>query len=253
VSRFAARFALVATLLMTAGGRPDDADPVRADLDRAKAAHQEAVAKARDALVAGFDAAIKEVARTGDLDAVKALQTDKQSFEATGRVPPTGRMKAAGAEYQQAVKKSKAALEKAYETAVRAYTQKLDISQADAVKAEMQAFQKGPIRGGPATPPPAAAAAPPAAPTAPTVVARPAPPQYALEYKFYEWKKGDQPVKMIHKDAGFCALVGIRGGLNGAGESAEVTVEPDGYWYVSGRATNRALEVRAVSVRIVPK
>jgi hypothetical protein len=252
VSRFTARFALVATLLLTAGGRPDDPDPVRADLDRAKAAHQEAVAKARAAFVAAFDTAIKDVARSGDLDAVKALQADKQSFESSGRVPSTGRMKAAGAEYQQAVRQAKSGLEKAYDAAVRAYTQKIDISQADAVKAEMQAFQKG--RPIPAAPPPTAAAATPVAPpTAPPAAARPAPPQYTLEYKFYEWKKGDQPVKMIHKDAGFCALVGVHGGLNGAGESAEVTIEPDGYWYVSGRATNRILEVRAVSVRIVPK
>jgi len=56
---------------------------------------------------------------------------------------------------------------------------------------------------------------------------------------------------MIHKDEGFCYLVQIRGGFAGGGELVRITIEKDGYWYLTGASIQQSLYVRAIAVKIL--
>jgi len=66
----------------------------------------------------------------------------------------------------------------------------------------------------------------------------------------YNWRRGSAPVKMIHKDTGFCFLSGVRGGLNGGGEAARVYIGDDGYWYLKGQTMAGTMELWAIAVEL---
>src|SRR5262249_31355565 len=51
-----------------------------------------------------------------------------------------------------------------------------------------------------------------------------------LEIKEYQWKQGDQPVKMIAAEEGFCFLSSVSGKFQGGGESVRVHLDKDGFW-----------------------
>ena len=212
-------------------------DPIRAKLAVARSAQEEAAKAARDALVNSIDESMKAVAQAGDLNGVTALKAERKAFEESGTLPTSPRLRAASAEYQKSLKQASATLDKAYDQAIKDLTKALKIDDAEAVRAEWQQTQR---------PTPAPAVAVPAPPKPPAAG--------AIEYTFYEWKKGDAPVKMIHRDEGFCYLVGINGALAGGGESVQITIENDGYWYLKCRSVNsQPLNVRAVSVKLPRK
>lgn len=75
----------------------------------------------------------------------------------------------------------------------------------------------------------------------------------SMSYSFYHWNKGDPPVKMIHGDEGFCYLTAVSGTFQGLGESVKVTLEEDGFWYLSGHAGSNALAGSAVGVKVRAK
>jgi hypothetical protein len=66
----------------------------------------------------------------------------------------------------------------------------------------------------------------------------------------YNWRRGSAPVKMIHKDTGFCYLSGVKGGLNGGGEAARVYIGDDGYWYLKGQTRAGTMELWAIAVEL---
>jgi hypothetical protein len=68
-------------------------------------------------------------------------------------------------------------------------------------------------------------------------------------YQTYSWKEGQEPVRMIHKDEGFCMLTHVGGALNGGGEVAMVYIADDGYWYLRGATGTGFLRLSAVSVK----
>jgi hypothetical protein len=128
-----------------------ETDPIRAELSRAKKAHADADTKAKTSLRTSIDDAIKAVAGTGDLDAVKALQADMKAFEESGKVPDSPRLRAAATEYSRATKAAQAALEKAFDKAVKDATRSLNIDLAEAIQAEWkEALGKG-AKPGPVT------------------------------------------------------------------------------------------------------
>ncbi|NLY02836.1 MAG: hypothetical protein GXY83_42830 [Rhodopirellula sp.] len=55
------------------------------------------------------------------------------------------------------------------------------------------------------------------------------------EVNSYTWRRGDAPVKMIHKREGFCLLSGIGGGFHGGGEQVEIAIGVDEFWYLRGQ------------------
>jgi len=121
--------------------KSDDADPIRAELTKAKKAHAEAEAKARAALLGAIDDAVKAVAASGDLEGVKTIQAEKKAFEESGKLPSSVRLRAAAAEYQKATHTADAALEKVYDKAIKDATKALKIDLAEAIQAELKEFR----------------------------------------------------------------------------------------------------------------
>ncbi len=210
----------------------DEKDPVHDALGQAKSVYKEDISKAKTTLLGVFDGKFQEVAKTGNLEAVKSLQAEKKAYETDGKLPTSQVMKKAVAEYQSSIDGAHRAMSNAYATAMSDYTKGLQIEKADAVNNEFESFK----RTGGAKEEQASAKKP------------------LFEYKFYEWKLGDAPIKMIHKDEGFCYLTVINGNFSGGGSTANVEIKDDGYWYLwgaSGPSDQGGYErLRAVAVKI---
>ena len=71
-----------------------------------------------------------------------------------------------------------------------------------------------------------------------------------FEYTTYEWQHNGAPVKMIHKDVGFCYLADIGGAFDGGAEVARVYVGEDRFWYLHGSTGRGFLVVRAIAVKL---
>ena len=71
-----------------------------------------------------------------------------------------------------------------------------------------------------------------------------------FEFIKYRWDYNEPPVKMIHKDEGFCYLSGIGGAFDGGAEGARVDIGDDGYWYLHGSSGRGFLVLSATAVKI---
>jgi hypothetical protein len=69
------------------------------------------------------------------------------------------------------------------------------------------------------------------------------------EVTSHTWRRGDPPVKMIHKNQGFCVLSGIGGGFFGGGERVEIALGVDDYWYLRGSSAQASTFAEAIAVR----
>ena len=119
------------------------ADPVKDQLDKAKAQRTDERAKARAALVQAVDAQIKAAGSAGDLDALKLLTAQKDGFVTAGVLPNLPALKDAVALYTQALRKADGGMVAAYETAIEAYTSKSKAEEAMNVRKERHALLEG--------------------------------------------------------------------------------------------------------------
>jgi thiol-disulfide isomerase/thioredoxin len=70
------------------------------------------------------------------------------------------------------------------------------------------------------------------------------------DFKEVVWKQGDPPLKVIHKDEGFCVLASVAGHFDGFGESVKVYLdERDGFWYLTGTSAKKGVRATAISIR----
>lgn len=69
----------------------------------------------------------------------------------------------------------------------------------------------------------------------------------------FKWAKGDPPVKMLHKNAGFCVLSGVGGAFQGGGEVVEISLGPDDFWYLSGKSGQLTTSGEAVALEFSTK
>ncbi len=70
------------------------------------------------------------------------------------------------------------------------------------------------------------------------------------DFKEVEWRPGEKPVKVIHRDEGFCVLASIAGHFAGYGQMVKVYLdEQDGYWYLTGTSAKEAIRATAIRVR----
>ena len=67
--------------------------------------------------------------------------------------------------------------------------------------------------------------------------------------EFRHWHQGEPPVKLIRKEAGFCALTGVGGGFAGGAEEVHVYIGPDDYWYLGGNSRQHGVDAECVVVR----
>jgi hypothetical protein len=72
-----------------------------------------------------------------------------------------------------------------------------------------------------------------------------------FEYTKFRWENNGPPVKMIHKDEGFCYISDLGGALDGGGENVRVYISDDGYWYLHGTTAHGFLVAEAMAVKIV--
>ena len=73
-----------------------------------------------------------------------------------------------------------------------------------------------------------------------------------LDAKFeqVEWRQGEKPLKVIHKDQGFCVLASVSGHFDGPGEMVKVYLdEQDGYWYLTGKSAKEGVRATAIIIR----
>jgi hypothetical protein len=110
------------------------ADQIEDQLDRARAACDTAVTKAAIDLTSAFDAQIKAVSQTGDLDEVEQLRAQRAAFVSSKAVPTATAMRQAAARYQHATASAEVALMAAYETAISDYTKAGRFDGAETVR-----------------------------------------------------------------------------------------------------------------------
>lgn len=62
------------------------------------------------------------------------------------------------------------------------------------------------------------------------------------------WHQGQPPVRLIRKDAGFCALSLVTGAFAGGGEIVKVWIGPDGFWYLGGQSGQEGVGAECIVV-----
>lgn len=212
------------------GASAAEKDLVSEALEKAKAEYAKSIENAQHDYSNSFDASLQEVAKTGNLEAVKSLRSEKKTFEAEGKLATSQGMKKATLEFQKTIDSARKSMLKAYDTAVIDYTKQLRIDEADAVNGELAAFK---LQADAKLPKPSVKSSP-------------------FDYKFYTWNVGQQPIKMIHKNEGFCYLTVINGAFDAGSEGANIEIKDDGYWYLWGTTRTGFLRLQAVAVKMNP-
>jgi hypothetical protein len=77
-----------------------------------------------------------------------------------------------------------------------------------------------------------------------------APGSFRGKVQEYVWAPGSKPIRLISAKDGFCFLSSIEGGYRGGAEVARVSVEKDGFWYLSGNSNQASMRARAISVSL---
>ncbi len=231
--------ACLAVALSLSAFAADEKDPTLDALQQAKEAYVHAAVAARDDLIDAFDEATKATAQTGNLDGVKELTAALDAFKKDGTLPTTPRLRTATAAYQRALRTAHTTLERAYDQTIRALTRELRIEEAEHVRKEWEKLRDISAQQLALAPDRAAAAKP-----------TPAIAPGKVRYTFHEVKQGDQPKRLIHKNEGFCYIVGIHGGFNGGGEWVQLSIEDDGYWWVKLAGQTDTMNIRIVAVHL---
>lgn len=55
-------------------------------------------------------------------------------------------------------------------------------------------------------------------------------------------------MRLIRKDAGFCALSLVTGAFAGGGEIVKVWIGPDGFWYLGGQSGQEGVGAECIVV-----
>jgi hypothetical protein len=69
------------------------------------------------------------------------------------------------------------------------------------------------------------------------------------EVETRSWRQGEEPVRLIRKEEGFCALSLVTGSFQGAGEHVRVWIAEDGYWYLGGESHQEGVGAECIIVR----
>jgi hypothetical protein len=127
-------------LLVVTGAFADDSDPIRAKLDKAKAAHAAQLDQSRAKLLTALNARENSVRQKGDKKGVDSIQAERDAFESKGELPkavPT-------AAYKRSLKDAGNALGLAYKLAIAEYVKASRDIEATAVEKEWQELQGDP-------------------------------------------------------------------------------------------------------------
>jgi len=118
-------------------------DKIATDLDAARAAFTKQIQDTQNALSITVQSEIEKAAKTGSLDAVKELQKDKASLEANFDADPKSpRLRPAITKYRRESKAARDKMRLSLSTAITQYTKQVKLAEAEAVDAELKAFEK---------------------------------------------------------------------------------------------------------------
>ena len=112
-----------------------------APLTKARKDYQDSVEKARTTLLDAFASAIKTSTSSGDLDAVKALKSEKEAFEAGGTLPTGAHVKAAARNYRLSMRQAGLVFERAADQVIKDLTKAGKLTEAQATQAELKEFR----------------------------------------------------------------------------------------------------------------
>jgi hypothetical protein len=132
---------LLAGIVSADSLRADEPNPIRKEVDKARATRVKAEDTAKSALVAEFDEAVKTAAGLGDFEGAKTLYAEMRAFLESGKIPMSVKVHIAGTEYEKTIRAAQAALEKAYEQAIKDATKALKIEEAETFRMELKALQ----------------------------------------------------------------------------------------------------------------
>lgn len=127
----------VAAMALLASGQ--DEDPVKAKLDKAKAAYAADAKKFRDEVGSLFDKREEAARKDGNKKLLDQIKDERKAFEEREELP-TSTPKAV----RQKLGAARSSLEKAFDTAVKEYTKGKKDAEAAAVEKELDEFRKTP-------------------------------------------------------------------------------------------------------------
>lgn len=115
-----------------------DGDPIKAELDKARAKYAEGANTAKAKFVAAIESKLKEVAGKGDLDSATQVKSQKDLFEKDGTLPKSPHLARARSDYASELRVGKEVLRTALEKAKDGYTKALKLDEAQALAAELK-------------------------------------------------------------------------------------------------------------------
>gem|GEM_PF-3739559 len=136
------RFTSLAILIMMCIAGLAQAESIEEKLAIAKQHRADTLLAAREQLTKAIDARIKEVAKTGDLEAVKAIMAERSAYVEQNVLPDTTRLQEHVKVYHKSVAEADQKLIEAYEHAIREHTKRLEIAKATEVQNELKDFKK---------------------------------------------------------------------------------------------------------------
>jgi len=129
-----------------AGSKPDDDDPIAAQLLKDKETYVAALEKAKEEVLKAFDRHYESVKNNkslkieAQLAQLEKIETEKKAFDEAGVLPSLAGLKVALSEYRTVQKKAETACKLAFENAAKAYRDKGEIKAAGATLEEMKEF-----------------------------------------------------------------------------------------------------------------
>lgn len=121
-----------------------DEDKIAKELEAARTSYAKQIEDSQKKFLASIETEIKNAAKSGSLDAVKALQQEKAAIEADFEHDSKAtRLRPAVTRYKAEIKTAKDKLKASLTKGVMAYTKELKISEAEAIDAELKALVAG--------------------------------------------------------------------------------------------------------------
>jgi hypothetical protein len=124
-------------ILLSSPASLAQSDPVRANLDKAKAAYDEQLDKLRAGLLKSLDEREESARKAGDKKLVDQVKAERDAFESRGELPkvvPT-------ANHLRDAKAARTALETAYTAAIKEYVKAKKDDEAAAAERDLAAFK----------------------------------------------------------------------------------------------------------------
>jgi uncharacterized protein (TIGR03067 family) len=115
-------------------------DPIKAELDKARARYDAALDAAKTKLVAAMEAKRREFADWGALDWAAQIKAQKELFEKDGSLPKAPQLTRARTDYRSHVRAARDGLRTAIAAARDGYAKALKLEEAQALAAELKAL-----------------------------------------------------------------------------------------------------------------